>query len=108
TAVLAGGSPRVIGATGADGAGAQGGGPPAGRGRMSSPGETHDCDTCTAATLMNAVRTASGRATRRFPVMSWRDTHSLTVRQAERTARSGRGGSRATMMAALYPPRHRL
>src|SRR6516165_6773021 len=70
---------------------------------MSRPGENHDCDTCTAATLMNAVTTASSRATRRFPVMSWRETNALALRQAERTASSGRDAPRATMMAALYP-----
>src|SRR5215468_5558130 len=70
---------------------------------MSSPGENHDCDTCTAATLMNTVTTASSRATRRFPVISWRDTNPLALRQAERTASSGRARPRATMMAALYP-----
>src|SRR5215472_7605812 len=78
--------------------------PPASTGRMSRPGENQDCDTCTAAMLMNAVTTASSRATRRFPVMSWRATHPLTLRQAERTACRGRATTRATMMAELYTP----
>src|SRR5262249_52332056 len=77
--------------------------PPASTGRMSSPGENHDCDTCTAATLMNAVTTVSSSATRRFPVMSWRDTSPPALRQAERTASSGRATPRATMWADLYP-----
>src|SRR5947208_3516421 len=78
--------------------------PPASTGRMSRPGENHDCDTCTAATAMNAVTRARTRATRRFPVMSCRATHPLTVCQAERTACRGRATTRAIMMAELYTP----
>src|SRR5262249_13364076 len=82
-------------------------------GRMSRPGENHDSDTVTAATLMTAVTTVSTRATRRFPVISVRLTHRLTVvclthrltvRAAVRTASRGRDSPAATMMAALYPP----
>src|SRR5215468_4411778 len=71
---------------------------------MSSPGENHDSETVTAATLMTAVTTVSTRATRRFPVISVRLTHWLTVRAAARTASRGRDRPAATMMAALYPP----
>src|SRR5215472_16949686 len=71
---------------------------------MSRPGENHDSDTVTAATLMTAVTTVSTRATRRFPVISVRLTHWLTVRAAARTASRGRDRPAATMMAALYPP----
>ena len=44
--------------------------PPASTGRMSRPGENHDSDTCTAATLMTAVTTVRATAARRFPVIS--------------------------------------
>src|SRR5215469_12919578 len=71
---------------------------------MSRPGENHDCETCTAATLMTAVATVRIRATRRFPVISWRLTHPLILRRAARAASSGRDRPAATMMAALYPP----
>src|SRR5215471_20382869 len=70
---------------------------------MSRPGENHDSDTVTAATLMIAVTTVSTRATRRLPVISVRLTHRLTVRAAVRTASRGRDSPAATMMAALYP-----
>ena len=44
--------------------------PPASTGRIIIPGENHDSDTCTAATPMNTVATASTAAIRRFRVMN--------------------------------------
>ena len=71
---------------------------------MSSPGENHDSDTFTAATLITAVTTVRVRAARRFPVISWRWTHAAGLRTAESAARDRRDMPAATMMAALYPP----
>src|SRR2546423_13601179 len=80
--------------------------PPTRIGKMITPGENHQADTCTEATAMAIVSTERVNATRRFLVMNCL-VSCLRRFRTNRGARHRRGlsalgGGALTMMRALY------